>query len=111
MRHEYPHEATSRYVDLFWTPSLGGDAVALLRWAAHQTRPLTMTERELAQALGAHGVGQVRKAIQSIHDNELATINGNVIHLDVTLPTLSNYKAELFGPVFASRHRHELQAV
>ena len=111
VRHNNPHDATSRYADIFWLPILGGDALALIRWASHQTRPITLTETQLATALGAHGIGQIRKAIETVHNKKLATINGTTIHVDITLPNLTHIQAERFGPVFAQRHRHALQDV
>lgn len=101
------HEATSRYVDLYWTPHIGATPIALLRWASHQTRPITMTETDLATAIGAPGVGQVRRTIETLLKHGLATANGPNLHVSITLPTLSLLQVRRFGKVFANRHHHD----
>lgn len=107
IRHADKHEATSRYVDLYWTPIIGTDASGLLRWISYQHRPVSMTETQLATALGAHGRGQVRKAITSLIDCELATINDDVLRVSMTLPNLSVLQANRCGTAFANRHHHD----
>ena len=105
VKHETPHDATSRYADLYWAPIIGGDALALLRWVSHQERPITMSNKQLAVAIGAPGSGQTRRAIATLIDNGLATATGTALHVDITLPGLTRLQANKFGPVFAERHR------
>ena len=110
VKHDHPHEATDRYVDLYWTPIIGSIAVAVLRWASHQTRPITMSEHQLATAVGAPGTGQVRTALKSLLDAGLATAANDTLHVAITLPTLTSLQANTFGSTFANRHAAELKA-
>lgn len=111
VKHDHQHAATSRYVDLYWTPLIGAEAVALIRWASHQERPMSMSETQLATVIGAPGVGQVRRAFTKLLNHKLITINGQAITVAITLPTLTKTQANTFGGVFARRHSAELTAV
>ena len=107
VKHNHPHETTHRYVDLYWTPIIGSTAVAVLRWASHQTRPITMSEHQLATAVGAPATGQIRTAIKSLLDADLSTATNNPLHVAITLPTLTSLQANTFGATFANRHAAE----
>lgn len=97
------HRADSKYVDLHWTPIIGPTAVALLRWVNHQTRPVAVTEHQLASALGAPGTGDIRRAIKALIDSELATAQGTDLLVTVAVPNISARRARTLGRPIETR--------
>lgn len=104
------YEANTAYVDLHWTPVIGPTAVAIVRWINHQAQAKTVTEHQLAKAIGATGIGEVRRALTRLLDCGLATASPGALHISITFPTLSVKRATSFERTFAATERTRTNA-
>ena len=99
------YEATSAYVDIHWTPVIGPTAVAVVRWITHHAKATAVTEHQLATAIGATGVGEVRRALTRLLDCGLATASPNALHISITFPPISVRRARSLQPSANQPHR------
>lgn len=106
VKHGNTHAANTAYVDLHWTPVLGPTAIAIVRWASHQSTSKSVTEHQLATAVGAHGFGDIRRALAKLLNCDLATTTEGTLHIAITFPSISVKRASsLRTTVAANPHR------
>jgi hypothetical protein len=108
------HPVSGRYVDLFWTPTVGAATTALLRWGLHRL-PLDGHDQvdtwEMVEALGRLNPSKALSVLMrtlSFGAAKYEAVDGEpLILLRSSLPDLSDSRLVRLSPHLQRLHRQE----
>lgn len=110
------HPVSGRYVDLFWTPTVGAATTALLRWGSHRLPDYQVDEVdswELVEALGRLNPSKTLSVLMRTLSFGAAKYDGlnesgePVVLLRSSLPDLSEARLSRLSPHLQRVHRIE----